>query len=244
MGVNSRESTITDSCSQELAKDEGVSIMRKRKRVVLVSVLILAVLFAVASFWGRQRATPRKPDPIPPGDYTYTVEYAAYRIDQLMRQHHLPSVAVALIDDQDTIWQQAFGLANVERDIPAQVGTVYKLWSVAKVFTAIETMRLVEEGLVDLDAPITDYLPDFSIHSRFPDAAPITIRSILAHRSGLPRNECHSLMSGPEDDDVLGEMVASLKHCHWDWAGKPPVFSVRSYWSGRMAALVRVLVHW
>ena len=94
-----------------------------------------------------------------------------------MKQHHLPSVAVALIDDQDTIWQEAFGMANVEEDIPARIDTVYKLWSVAKVFTAIETMRLVEEGLVDLDAPITDYLPDFSIQSRFADSGPITVRS-------------------------------------------------------------------
>jgi CubicO group peptidase (beta-lactamase class C family) len=142
------------------------------------------------------------------------VDYAEHKIHQLMRQHHLPSVAVALIDDQDTIWQAAFGLANVEKDVAATTDTVYKLWSVAKVFTAIETMRLVEEGLVDLDAPITDYLPNFSIHSRFPDSEPITIRSILAHRSGLPRNECHRVPYRPWDQDILEKMVASLQDCH------------------------------
>jgi CubicO group peptidase (beta-lactamase class C family) len=131
-----------------------------------------------------------------------------------MKQRHLPSVTVALIDNQDVVWQGAFGLANVEKDIPATVDTVYKLWSVSKVFTAIETMRLVEEGLVDLDAPITDYLPDFSIHSRFPDSEPITIRSILTHRSGLPRNECHWLRDSPGDHNVLGTLVESLKDCH------------------------------
>ena len=189
-------------------------MMLKRKQVILVSVPILAVLLAIASFWRWQRAAPRKPNPILPGDYTYTVDYAEYRIDQLMRRHHLPSVVVSLIDDQDTIWQQAFGLANVEEDIPASVDTVYKVWSVAKVFTAIETMRLVEEGLVDLDAPITDYLPGFSIQSRFSDTEPITIRSILAHRSGLPRNGCHSMMVAPKGSNVLGELVASLEDCH------------------------------
>jgi CubicO group peptidase (beta-lactamase class C family) len=122
-------------------------------------------------------------------------------------------VAVALIDDQDTVWQEAFGLANIEKDIPATVDTVYKLWSVSKVFTAIETMRLVEEGLVDLDAPIQDYLPDFSIQSRFPEPEPITIRSILSHHSGLPRNECHSMRYIPEGRNVLGELVESMKDC-------------------------------
>ena len=189
-------------------------MMPKRRKIISVSALILLVLVSIVTFWGWHKAPPKKPDSIPPGDYSYVVDYAEYRIHQLMKQHHLPSVAVALIDDQDTVWQEAFGLASVEKDIPATVDTVYKLWSVSKVFTAIETMRLVEEGLVDLDAPITDYLPDFSIQNRFLDSEPITIRSILAHRSGLPRNECHSVTSMPGDYAVLGEMVESLKDCH------------------------------
>ena len=189
-------------------------MMTKRKKVILISVSIILVLLIIGSFGSWQRAAPKKPDPISLGDCSYTVDYAEYRINQLMRQHHLPSVVVALIDDQATVWQEAFGLANVEKDIPATVDTVYKLWSVSKVFTAIETMRLVEEGLVDLDAPITDYLPDFSIQSRFPDSEPITIRSILAHRSGLPRNGCYSPTCQPGSHDALGELVESLKECH------------------------------
>ena len=188
-------------------------IMPKRRKVIFVSALILLVLVSIVTFWGWQRTAPKKPDPIPPGDYSYTVDYAEYRIHQLIKRHHLPSVAVALIDDQDTVWQEAFGLANIEKEIPATVDTVYKLWSVSKVFTAIETMRLVEEGLVDLDAPIQDYLPDFSIQSRFLDSEPITIRSILSHHSGLPRNECHSMRYIPEGRNVLGELVESMKDC-------------------------------
>jgi CubicO group peptidase (beta-lactamase class C family) len=157
---------------------------------------------------------PRRPNPIPLGDYAYTVEVADRRIHQMMKRYQLPSAAVALIDDQDVIWEEAFGLANVEEEVPATADTVYRLLSVSKVFTAIETMRLVEEGLVDLDAPITDYLPDFSIQSRFPASGPITVRSILAHHSGLPRNECYALTSSPEDDDVLRETVDALKTCH------------------------------
>jgi CubicO group peptidase (beta-lactamase class C family) len=200
--------------SKPLEHGPEIPMMLKRKKVKLVLGLILLLLLAIVSFWGWGRAAPRKPDPIPPGDYSYTVDYAAYRLRQLMRQRNLPSMAVALIDDQDVVWQQAFGLANVEKNIPATVDTVYKLWSVAKVFTAIETMRLVEDGLIDLDAPITDYLPDFSIQSRFSDSEPITVRSILTHHAGLPRNECHSPMPRPGDYNVLGAMVESLQDCH------------------------------
>jgi CubicO group peptidase (beta-lactamase class C family) len=131
---------------------------RKGKKLLRILALVPLALLAFAALWcyqasGLGRMKARRPDPIPPGDYGYTVEYADYRVQQLMERHHLPSVALALIDDQHVVWQETFGLANVEEEIPATTNTVYRLWSVSKVLTAIETMRLVEEGLVDLDAP-------------------------------------------------------------------------------------------
>lgn len=104
-----------------------------------------------------------------------------------MKEHDLPSVVIALIDGEDIIYEQAFGFSNLEEAIPATVETVYKVGSIAKVFTAIEIMRMYEEGLIDLDSPITEYLPDFSIKNQSSD--PITVRSLLAHRSGLPRGD-------------------------------------------------------
>jgi CubicO group peptidase (beta-lactamase class C family) len=118
----------------------------------------------------------------------------------------------ALIDDQNTVWQETLGWANIEQKIPARPDTVYKLWSIAKAFTAIETMRLVEEGWVDLNAPVTEYIPDFSIQSRFADSKPITVRSILTHRSGLPRNSCYPSVPGAGDDTLLEKMALSMKH--------------------------------
>ncbi|MBK8278399.1 MAG: beta-lactamase family protein [Nitrospira sp.] len=49
-------------------------------------------------------------------------------------------------------------------------------------------MHLVERRLIDLDQPLTTYLPEFSFKTRFPDAPPITIRHLLTHHSGLPRD--------------------------------------------------------
>jgi len=184
-----------------------------RRIKMLIVILVTLPLLVIVFFWHRQRVVLRKPDSIPQGEYTYTVDYTEYRIHQMMKHHHLPSMAVALIDDQDIIWQEAFGLANIEEEISATTDTVYKFWSVSKVFTAIETMRLVEEGMIDLDAPVTDYLSDFSIQSRFPESEPITVRHILAHHAGLPRNECHSV-GWYDGNDVLDEKVASLSNCY------------------------------
>lgn len=182
------------------------------KNVTPLSALALLLLLLI--YCSGCQLVPKKPDLIPLGDYNYVVDYTEYRIRKLIHQHHLPSVAVALVEDQNSVWQETFGWANFEKKIPAQSDTVYKLWSVAKVFTAIETMRLVEEGLVDLNAPLTDYIPDFSIQSRFADSKPITIRSILAHHSGLPRNSCLPQMPGPGNDKLLGEMAKSMKDGH------------------------------
>ena len=84
----------------------------------------------------------------------------------------------------------------------------------AKVFTAIEIFREVEEGLIDLDAPITEYLPDFSINSRFSSSGPITIRSILAHRSGLPRNDTLLEWYWESRPDVLKAETDSLANAY------------------------------
>ena len=183
--------------------------MQNRKiRLILILILIFLAVIILVVVW--QGIKPRKPANIQPGDYSYAIEYSEYRLRKLMEDKHLPSIAFTLIDDQETVWQGAFGMANREAEIPAEVDTVYKLWSVSKVFTAIETMRLVEDGLLDLDASITEYIPSFSIQSRFQDPGTITARSILTHRSGLPRNGCFFVDFGK---DALKDMVASLEKC-------------------------------
>lgn len=175
--------------------------------LILIPIIFVSIFFILR--W--QPREPAKPTDLSEADYSYTTEYASYRIQKLMKEKHLPSVAIVLIDDQTTIWQETFGYANPEEGSLAQSDTVYKLWSLAKVFTATEIMRLVEEGLLDLDTPITDYLPDFAIQSRFPESDPITIRSLLTHRSGLPRNGCHKVEYGP---DALTLLISSIPDCY------------------------------
>ena len=122
--------------------------------------------------------------------YAYTKEWATWYItNNLIKNGNVPGVVMALVDDQEIVWQEAFGYANLEKEIFVSVDTVYKMASVTKPFTALAIMKLYEDGIIDLDAPITDYLPDFSIKTRFPDSDPITIRSILSHRGGFTHPE-------------------------------------------------------
>ena len=101
------------------------------------------------------------------------------RIQKLMRKQNLPGLAIAIVDDQKVLYQEAFGLADMENNIQASTGTVFRMWSVSKLFTALELFREVEEGLVNLDDPLLEYLPEFTIQSRSTEEQTITIKSIL-----------------------------------------------------------------
>ncbi len=88
------------------------------------------------------------------------------------------SVAVARGDSP--IYAKAFGLANVELNVPATDETVFRIGSITKVFTAAAVLVLVEDGKVELDAPISKYLPDYPEHG-----ASIKVRQLLNHTSGV-----------------------------------------------------------
>ncbi len=100
-------------------------------------------------------------------------------------QKDIPAISVALVAGQRVVWAQGFGWADSAARIPATAGTVYRVGSVSKLFTDIAIMRLVEQGKLNLDAPIQRYLPDF--HPTNPFGGEITIRELTSHRAGLTR---------------------------------------------------------
>jgi len=118
-------------------------------------------------------------------DYADVVGKLRPFIQQQMAEKELPALSIAIIDDQQIVWAEGFGMADPKSKTPATADTVYRIGSVSKLFTDIAIMQLVERGELNLDAPITDYLPDF--HPRNPFGTPITLRQLMSHRSGLLR---------------------------------------------------------
>ena len=186
-----------------------MKLTKNKKVIIFVVVLsILSVTLVVIPY------PPMRPVKISIDDYTYAIEYTEYELNALQRKHNLPSFGISMLDSEDIVYQSAVGMSNIEKNIEANLQTVYKAGSISKLFTAIEIMRLYEEGLVDLDAPIETYLPEFSINSRFNDSDPITIRNILAHRSGLPRNGNINYWTWDNGTYILRDLVASLAESH------------------------------
>lgn len=98
-----------------------------------------------------------------------------------------PGLSVGIVYDQELIWARGFGYANVERKVPATPATLYRIASITKLFTSTAVLQLRDAGKLQLDDPITKHLPWFDIQNCHPGAPPITIRHLLTHTSGLPR---------------------------------------------------------
>lgn len=101
-----------------------------------------------------------------------------------MKRLAIPGLSIAVVDASGSLWTEGFGRADRDGR-PFTAATVSNIGSVSKLFTAIAIMRLAEQGRLELDAPVSRYLPDFQPASFGPDPAGVTIRGLLTHESGL-----------------------------------------------------------
>jgi hypothetical protein len=111
------------------------------------------------------------------------------------------SGSVMLTHNGETLYEEAYGLANREANLPNNIETLFNMASMGKMFTAVATMQLVEQGKIDLDAPIGTYLDNIP-----EDKAGITIHQLLTHTSGLAEMFTSPLYPEYRDktDTVLG----------------------------------------
>src|SRR5262245_30083753 len=99
--------------------------------------------------------------------YQASVEALEAPVQREVAAKELPSLAIALVDDQTVIWAKGFGHTDAQSRIAATADTVYRVGSVSKLFTDLAVMQLVERGDLDLDAPVTRYLPEFKPRNPF-----------------------------------------------------------------------------
>ena len=110
----------------------------------------------------------------------------------------LPGLTAIVVEDQEVLWSGAFGLSNVEKDIKAEASTICSICSISKLFTSVAIMKLYDEGKLRLDDRIIDILPSYKLEQQYPESGPITIRSLLTHSSGLPREAGYPYWTGPD----------------------------------------------
>jgi CubicO group peptidase (beta-lactamase class C family) len=146
---------------------------------------------------------------------------AKYRasIPQLMREQGVPGLAVVLVDANRTLWIEGFGHLDGRGSAPATDDTTFSVQSMSKLFTATAVMQAVAAGRLDLDAPITTYLPEFTVHSAF-ESHPerkITLRMLLSHTAGFT----HEAPLGNNNDLDSGSFDAHVRSISDTWLRFP-----------------------
>lgn len=129
-----------------------------------------------------------------PTDYGGVVAALSREIPSAMKASHTVGLSIALVDGDRTVWARGFGWADRARRVPVGADTLFHIGSVSKTMTAAAVMQLVEQGRVDLDAPLSRYVPQFSLLPRFPGSV-ITVRSVLDMHSGIPGEVDNGLIS-------------------------------------------------
>jgi len=125
-----------------------------------------------------------------PGAQDSLDQFSAFldeRIPHLMARYDIPGVCLAIVRDGTPAWSGAYGYADLEQKRKMTVDAVCRVESISKSVTAWGVMRLVEQGLIDLDAPAQTYLPDFRLPQSEHSGQQITVRRLLSGNAGLPQ---------------------------------------------------------
>jgi CubicO group peptidase (beta-lactamase class C family) len=167
----------------------------------LISLLLIVLMLATACSTAVPAPTPPTPTPIPtpaptppevevpePGSMEQRLELLVDKLEEQRQTLHVPGMALAVVKDDELILAHGFGVSNVEKGTPVTAETLFPIGSSTKAFTSTTIGMLVDEGKIDWDDPVTDYLPYFTMDIDSDDANDqITIRDILCHRTGFPR---------------------------------------------------------
>lgn len=122
------------------------------------------------------------------------------------------AASVALLHEDRLVWQEAFGMADSASGTPATPETRFNVGSVSKVLTALAVMILVDRRLLELDAPVVRYLPQFQMLS--PGYRDITVRHLLTHASGLPGTYLHNMFAFAPLPGYAAELESALADQH------------------------------
>ncbi len=162
--------------------------MKKTLISVRIFLLVLILICSSAAFSEEKK----KPD------FSEAIRLIDTWLEAQRDYDNLPGISVAIVTDQEILWSKAYGMADREKEVPSSPSTIYSICSISKLFTSVAIMKLRDTGKLRLEDLVADHLPWFNLQQQFPDTGPITIRSVLTHSSGLPRESDYPYWTGPD----------------------------------------------
>ncbi len=105
-----------------------------------------------------------------------------------MQEWKVPGLAIAVVQDGKVVYTKGYGFRDLENKLPVTTGTLFPIGSITKSFTALAFAILKDEGKVDWDQPVRNYLPEFQMYDPVATEQ-ATPRDLFSHRTGLPRHD-------------------------------------------------------
>jgi len=150
-------------------------------------------------------------------------------IDAKRKDREQPGSSIGIVYDQDLVWAKGYGMADVAEEVPATAATVYRIASISKLFTSTAILQLRDAGKLQLDDPVVKHIPWFKVKEPDQDGPTITIRHLLTHTSGLPREATGvswNELTFPSRKQMVGRL-----------AEQEPVFAAEEEWKYSNLAL-------
>jgi CubicO group peptidase (beta-lactamase class C family) len=148
-------------------------------------------------------------EPTIDSDFDPIIKESISVIKDVMNKEKIPGLSIAIIADNRVVWTEGFGYADVDHKTQVTRETIFGIQSISKTITATAVMEAAQDHLVDLDRPVSAYLPEFTVHSRFENRpeGQITIKHLLSHTAGLT-------MEAPVGNNCYTESPSFEEHIH------------------------------
>lgn len=145
----------------------------------------------------------------PNSQFTGAIERSRRQVLEVLEKTGTPSATVALVSRDGVVWSETFGFVDKASHQRANTDTLFCIGSCSKVIAAAAIMKLAERKLLVLDAPIVEYLQDFSMASAGYDK--VTVRMLLNHASGFPGTNYRNAFTASAHHEYLEETVGALR---------------------------------
>jgi len=128
-------------------------------------------------------------------------------IESVMKDWKIPGLSLAVIQNGQVIWLKGYGYRDLEKKTPVTPHTLFAIGSISKSFTVTAMGMLVDEGKLDWDKPVREFLPEFKLYDPIASER-ITPRDLVTHRTGIPRHD----MVWYSSDFSRAELVRRLRY--------------------------------
>jgi len=152
--------------------------------------LLLFILF-VGQVFAQNKSLPKRIKDVENNliPFVPVKDFKGWNIIDRMKYYKVPGVSIAVIKDYKIDWAKGYGLADTSKNIPVTTETMFSAGSISKFLMAVTALKMVENGQIELEKPINNYLTSWKItENDYTKKTPITLRMLLSHSAGTSQS--------------------------------------------------------